>query len=131
VKPELRALQKTESLYIDGAQFAPLRMTVLEGHPSAGEVFLKPMMVGQDMLLVEIAEKAGVAVPAHAHDDHESVVYLIKGRMTIVIGDQTFEAKAGDVWRHPVGMSHSSVAIEDSVAIEVKSPPRKTWNLSD
>ena len=126
-----RALQKTESLYVDGAKFAPLRMTILEGHRSEGDVFLKPMMVGEDMLMVEIFEKAGVAVPAHSHDDHESVVYLVKGRMTIVIGEETFEAKAGDVWRHPIGVSHSSISLEDSVAIEVKSPPRKTWSSSD
>ena len=89
------------------------------------------MMVGNDMLLIEITEKAGVRVPSHSHDDHESVVYLIKGRMTLTIGDQTFEAKAGDVWCHPIGVSHTSVTLEDSVAIEIKSPPRKTWNLNN
>ena len=63
--------------------------------------------------------------------DHESIVYLVKGRMTLTIGDKTFEAKAGDVWRHPIGVSHTSVALEDSVAIEIKSPPRKTWNFNN
>ena len=123
-----RQLQPTTELHVDGARFEAIRMAVLEGHASAGEVQLKPMMVGNDMLLVEIAEKAGVQVPAHSHDDHESVVYLISGRMSLTIGDKTFEAKAGDVWRHPIGVSHSSIALEDCVAIEVKSPPRKTWN---
>ena len=69
--------------------------------------------------------------PAHAHDDHESIVYLIRGRMELVIGDETFVAQAGDAWRHPIGVPHSSVALEDCVAIEVKSPPRKTWNLEE
>jgi len=126
-----RAMQQTECLYVNGAGFDAIRMAVLEGHASGGEVHLKPMMVGKDMLLVEISEKAGVQVPAHSHDDHESIVYLIKGRMSLVIGDKTFEAKAGDVWRHPIGVSHSSVALEDSLAIEVKSPPRKTWNIDN
>ena len=126
-----RALQKTQELYVDGAKFTPIAMSVLEGHDSVGEVHLKPMMVGNDMLLIEITEKAGVRVPSHSHDDHESVVYLIKGRMTLTIGDQTFEAKAGDVWRHPIGVSHTSVTLEDSVAIEIKSPPRKTWNFKN
>ena len=125
---DARQLQPTPDLHVDGARFEPVRMAVLEGHASAGEVQLKPMMVGKDMVLVEIAEKAGVQVPAHSHDDHESVVYLISGRMSLTIGDKTFEAKAGDVWRHPIGVSHSSIALEDCVAIEVKSPPRKTWN---
>ena len=123
-----RALPKTPTLFVDGAAFAAVQMTMLEGHGSAGHVELKPLMVGDDMLLVEIFEKAGVSVPAHSHDDHESIVYLIRGRMRLTIGDQTFEAKAGDVWRHPVGVMHTSVTLEDCVAIEIKSPPRKTWN---
>ena len=76
-------------------------------------------------------DTVGVRVPAHAHDDHESIVYLIRGRMELVIGDETFVAQAGDAWRHPIGVPHSSVALEDCVAIEVKSPPRKTWNLEE
>lgn len=126
-----RALEKTAQVYVDGAKFTPIAMSVLEGHDSVGEVMLKPMMVGNDMLLIEIHEKAGVRVPAHSHDDHESVVYLVKGRMNLTIGDETFEAKAGDVWRHPIGVSHTSVTLEDSVAIEIKSPPRKTWNFKN
>ncbi len=46
----------------------------------------------------------------------------------LMVGEQTFEARAGDTWRHPVGVPHSSVALEDCLAVEVKSPPRKTWN---
>ena len=124
-----RFLPMTPTVFVDGANFAPVRMSVLEGHGSVGHVDLKPLMVGQDMLLVEIFEKAGVSVPAHSHDDHESIVYLIRGRMRLTIGDQTFDAKAGDVWRHPIGVMHTSVTLEDCVAIEIKSPPRKTWNM--
>ena len=109
----------------------PVPMKALEGHDSNGRVDLKPLMVGNDMLMVEIFEEAGVRVPAHAHDDHESIVYLIRGRMELVIGDETFVAQAGDAWRHPIGVPHSGVALEDCVAIEVKSQPRKTWNLEE
>lgn len=123
-----RILPRTESLFVRGADYSPVRMQALEGHGSAGRVDLKPFMVGDDMLMVEIFEEAGVRMPEHTHDDHESIVYLVRGRMELTIGDKTFIAQAGDVWRHPVGMPHSSVALEDCTAIEVKSPPRKTWN---
>jgi quercetin dioxygenase-like cupin family protein len=124
----IRTLPTTASLFVEGAKFPPVRMKVLEGHASSGQVDLKPLMVGDDMLLVEISEQAGVRVPAHSHDDHESIVYLIRGRMELVIGDKTFVAQGGDAWRHPIGVPHSSVALTDCLAIEVKSPPRKTWN---
>jgi quercetin dioxygenase-like cupin family protein len=126
-----RTLPPTARLLVKGRGFPAVRMDVLEGHASSGVVDLKPLMVGQDMLLVEIFEQAGVRVPAHSHDDHESIVYLIRGRMELTIGDEVMIAEAGDVWRHPVGVSHSSVTLEDSVAIEIKSPPRKTWNPAE
>jgi quercetin dioxygenase-like cupin family protein len=102
----------------------------LEGNATAGNVNLKPLIVGQDMLMVEIFEPAGVRIPAHSHDDHESVVYLIKGRMKLEIGEKTFVAQAGDAWIHPIGVMHSSEALEDCIAMEVKSPPRKTWEAA-
>lgn len=124
-----RTLPRSTSLCVHGAQLAPLRMMALEGQDSSGVVDLKPLMVGEAMVLLEIFEQAGVTVPMHTHNDHESVVYLVKGRMHLVIDEEVFEARAGDTWRHPIGVPHSSVALEDCLAVEVKSPPRKTWNI--
>jgi quercetin dioxygenase-like cupin family protein len=123
-----RTLPRTEGFFAAGEAIPSVRMRVLEGHASAGHVELKPLLVGGEMLMVEIFEQAGVRVPEHVHDDHESVVYLVKGRMRLVIDGQEFVARAGDAWIHPRGVPHWSEALEDCVAIEVKSPPRKTWN---
>lgn len=122
-----RQLSPTPDLYVQGNIFPSIRMKVLEGHASEGEVDLKPMLVGEDMLMVEIHEKAGVIIPEHTHDDHESLVYLVSGKMKLYIGDEEFIATAGDAWRHPIGVPHWSETLEDSIAIEIKSPPRKTW----
>ena len=122
-----RILPRTQGFLADGEKLPIVRMGVLEGQASAGHVELKPLLVGNDMLMVEIFEKAGVRVPEHSHDDHESLVYLVKGRMKLVIGGKAFVAKAGDAWIHPKGVSHWSETLEDCLAIEIKSPPRKTW----
>jgi len=123
-----RILPRTQGFLADGEKSPTVRMGVLEGRASAGHVDLKPLLVGNDMLMVEFFEKAGVRVPEHSHDDHESVVYLIKGKMKLVIGGEGFVAKAGDAWIHPKGVPHWSEALEDCLAVEIKSPPRKTWN---
>lgn len=123
-----RILAKTEGFFASGATVPAVRMGVLEGHASAGQVDLKPLLVGSEMLIVEIFEKALVRVPEHTHDDHESVVYLVKGRMKLVIDGNEFLAQAGDAWIHPKGVPHWSETLEDCLAIEIKSPPRKTWN---
>lgn len=125
---EPRILPKTRNFLAEGSKLPTVRMGVLEGQASAGQVDLKPLLVGEDMLMIELFEKAGVRVPEHSHDDHESVVYLVKGRMRLVIDAKEFIAQAGDAWIHPKGVKHWSETLEDCLAIEIKSPPRKTWN---
>lgn len=125
-----RMLPRTRTHFMSGRDFPAIRMGDLEGRKTAGNVELKPMIVGRDMLMVEIFEPAGVCIPAHTHDDHESVVYLVRGRMRLTIGDETFEARAGDAWIHPQGVVHASEALEDCIAVEIKSPPRRTWETA-
>lgn len=126
-----RSLLKTPTLCVQGAALPTIAMQALEGQASTGRVDVKPMMVGDAMLMVEFFQQAGVRIPEHAHDDHESIVYLLRGRMELAIGAARFVAQAGDAWRHPVGVPHSSVALDDCLAVEVKSPPRRTWNSGD
>ena len=122
-----RLLPKSAGVFFPGAATPVDRMTTLEGAASAGELTIKPLVVGDDMLLIELFEAKGVRVPEHAHDDHESIVYLVKGSMRLVIDGREFIARAGDAWLHPRGVPHWSETLEDCVAIEIKSPPRKTW----
>jgi quercetin dioxygenase-like cupin family protein len=122
-----RLLPKSAGVFFPGAAAPVDRMTTLEGAASAGEMTIKPLVIGDDMLLIELFEAKGVRVPEHTHDDHESIVYLVKGSMRLVIDGREFIARAGDAWLHPRGVPHWSETLEDCVAIEVKSPPRKTW----
>ena len=123
-----RLLPKSAGVFFPGAAAPVDRMTTLEGAASAGEMTIKPLVVGDRMLLIELFEAKGVRVPEHAHDDHESIVYLVKGSMRLVIDGREFIARAGDAWLHPRGVPHWSETLEDCVAIEIKSPPRKTWS---
>ncbi|MFM9883951.1 MAG: cupin domain-containing protein [Burkholderiales bacterium] len=86
---------------------------------------VKPLIVGNDMLLLEIFQRKGLKVPQRQHDDHVSVPYLVTGKMWPWIDGKEFTVGPGDSWTHPRGVPHNSEALEDSVAIEVKSPPRK------
>jgi quercetin dioxygenase-like cupin family protein len=122
-----RLLPKSAGVFFPGRSAPVERMGALEGATSPGEVTIKPLVVGDGMLLIELVEAKGARVPEHTHDDHESIVYLVKGSMRLVIDGREFVAHAGDAWLHPRGVPHWSEALEDCVAIEVKSPPRKTW----
>ena len=85
-------------------------------------------MVGNNVLLMEAHREKGLVDPEHAHDDHESICYLVRGRMRVVIDGKEFIAQPGDVWRHRLGVSHYHETLEDSLQIEIKSPARKTWD---
>ena len=84
---------------------------------------LKTLVHGERTLFAEFRLSEGSALPSHAHP-HEQTGYLVRGRMRLAIGGQTFDARPGDSWCIGGGVAHSAQALEDSVAIEVFSPVR-------
>lgn len=121
-----RALSPSPEPFVRGSTVREVPITAIEGRP-LGNMALKPMIVGDDMVCLEINLKKGTASPEHIHHDHESICYLAKGKLRCVIDGREYFAQAGDVWVHRAGVPHFHEALEDSVQIEIKSPPKKTW----
>ncbi len=122
-----RKMAPTTKPFIKGGEVATVEVSTLEGKALQRALALKPMLVGRDMMFMEISRPKGMIDPEHAHDDHESICYLVSGRMRVVIGAEEFEAGPGDVWIHAPGVPHYHEILEDSLQIEIKSPPRRTW----
>lgn len=99
----------------------------IEGHAGYSGVMFKPMIVGNDMVFLEIHRPKGLIDPEHAHIDHESICYLVSGRMRCVIDGSEFIAEPGATWMHLPGVKHWHETLEDCVQIEVKSPPKRSW----
>jgi quercetin dioxygenase-like cupin family protein len=100
----------------------PVRVSAVEGKPTyGGDLLVKPLMKGDEMTFLEITYAAGVGAPLHTHT-HESVVYVIKGKVKSTVGAEEFILGPGDVGRHPKGVLHGLEAIENSVVVEIKSP---------
>jgi quercetin dioxygenase-like cupin family protein len=99
----------------------------VEGAVEQGDLKVKVLMVGENMVVLSAWRGRGLVDPVHQHDDHESIATLVYGRLKMRIGEQEFIAEAGDVWRHPRGVPHSSEALEECLQIEIKSPAIKTW----
>ncbi len=123
-----RRLPATENVFVRGDSVAADRVSAIEGATEAGDLAIKPLMVGDDVLFMEVHRGKGLIDPEHAHHDHESICYLVKGRMRVVIAGEEFIAHAGDIWKHRPGVLHYHEALEDCVQIEIKSPPHKTWS---
>jgi quercetin dioxygenase-like cupin family protein len=126
--PPERKLDPTPGYFVHSKDVRVERITAVEGVvEDASRLTLQKLLVGQDMVMVSAFKGKGMQDPMHQHDDHESVAYLLSGRMRVVIGGTEFIAEPGTAWIHPRGVPHFSEALEDSVQLEIKSPPRKTW----
>lgn len=122
-----RYLEPTKGFFTTLAALAPERLGAVEGVQPKGKVVVRRAMVGQDILMLHVVREKGLIDPLHQHDDHETVAYLIRGRLRLVIGDEEFIAEPGTSWIHPRGVPHFSEALEECEQLEIKSPPRKTW----
>ncbi len=93
----------------------------IEGLPVIGDVWMKVLMVGDEMLMLQINYPTGSASPLHKHQ-HESECYVISGKLRAIVANDEFVLETGDSCRHPTDVMHSLEAIEDATIIEIKSP---------
>ena len=104
------------------ASVPQIRVTAIEGTPVlGGAILVRPMMKGAEMTVLEIFYPKGVASSLHSHT-HESMIYVVKGRLKGSIDGVACEMAAGDSCRHPAGVMHAVEALEDALIVEVKSP---------
>jgi quercetin dioxygenase-like cupin family protein len=104
------------------AEVKAVAVRAVEGKPMyGGEMLVKPLIKGDEMTFLEIHYAAGVGAPLHTHT-HESIAYVVKGKVKSTVGSQEFIMGPGDVCRHPKGVLHGLEAIEESVVVEIKSP---------
>jgi unsaturated pyranuronate lyase len=118
----ISSLCEVNMLRMENAQVDSQPVGTIEGQPNTGIFFVKPLMRGESMTLLEVRVRAGVASPVHSHS-HESLIYVVSGRLKTIIDNETFVLGPGDVCRHPCAVAHRVEALEDAVFVEVKSPP--------
>ena len=101
---------------------AALAVSAVEGKPTyGGDLLVKPLIKGDEMTFIEIRYAAGVGAPLHTHT-HESIAYVVKGKVKSTVGNEEFIMGPGDVCRHPAGVLHGLEALEESLVVEIKSP---------
>lgn len=123
----MREMARTTHYWVHAKDVAPEKLADVEGVKPQGDVSVKVLHVGEELLVLEVRRSKGLIDPVHKHDDHETTGYLISGRMRVIIGDEEFIAEPGTSWVHPRGVEHYSEALEDCLQLEIKSPPKKTW----
>jgi quercetin dioxygenase-like cupin family protein len=71
--------------------------------------------------------KKGVVVPTHQHPN-EQVANILHGALKFVLGGEEVTVRAGQALCIPPNLPHSAEALEDTLAIDVFTPPRADWH---
>ncbi|RJR23722.1 MAG: cupin domain-containing protein [Desulfobacteraceae bacterium] len=87
---------------------------------------IRTMVYGEKTHMCEFKLKKGALLPRHSHP-HEQTGFVFSGHIIINIAGEDFDAGPGDAWCIAGGVEHKADVLEDSVIVEVFSPPRDDY----
>ncbi|NLD57843.1 MAG: cupin domain-containing protein [Methanomicrobiales archaeon] len=90
---------------------------------AAPGILRKTLVHGDHTMMTRFLLTKGALLPRHSHPE-EQTGCLISGHMILTIGNDAYEIHPGDSWTIPGNVEHHAKIVEDSVALEVFSPPR-------
>ena len=120
----------TTNLYVSrGADSRIIVVKSIEGRATyGGGLMANPLIMGEHMTSSEITFTNGTGAPVHVYA-HESLVYMVRGRIKTTIGEEDLILELGDTFLHPTGMPQTVEALEDSTMVEIKSPAPDITNF--
>jgi quercetin dioxygenase-like cupin family protein len=87
------------------------------------------IITGERVMLTHVYLKRGAVVPLHSHDN-EQLTYILEGALRFWIGgdgSEVFDVRAGEVLHIPPNVPHKAEALEDTLDVDIFSPPRQDW----
>ena len=87
------------------------------------------LVSGERVMLAHVYLKKGCIVPKHSHEN-EQITYILEGALRFWIGEdgaQEVIVRAGEVLTIPSNVVHKAEALEDTLDVDVFSPPRQDW----
>jgi quercetin dioxygenase-like cupin family protein len=93
------------------------------------DVISRRLITGDDMMIAHVYLKKGALVPQHSHHN-EQITYILSGALHFWIGaDRGREVivREGEVLHLPSHVPHEARALEDTLDVDVFSPPRQDW----
>lgn len=89
----------------------------------------RKLITGDRMMLAQVFLKKGCIVPRHQHHN-EQLTYILSGALRFWIGEdeaRVQDVRAGEVLYLPSMVWHKAEALEDTLDLDVFSPPREDW----
>jgi len=90
------------------------------------------LFTGERMMLAQVYLAKDAIVPWHSHEN-EQLTWILSGALRFLIGHegtddvQEVVVSAGEVLFIPSNLPHRAEALEDTVDVDIFSPPRQDW----
>jgi len=87
------------------------------------------IITGERMMLTHVYLKKGGIVPKHSHEN-EQLTYVLEGALRFWLGEDQMDervVRSGEVLVIPSNLPHKAEALEDTLDVDVFSPPRQDW----
>ena len=84
----------------------------------------------ETMTVARMHLQKGCLVPEHSHHN-EQISMVEQGSLRFKVDGAERVVGAGESCPHPANIPHSVQALEDSVAVDLFSPPREDWIRGD
>jgi len=90
------------------------------------------LFTGERMMLAQVYLDRGAIVPWHSHEN-EQLTWILSGALRFLIGEEGSDdvldvvVSAGEVLYIPSSVPHRAEALEDTVDVDIFSPPRQDW----
>lgn len=86
----------------------------------------RKVITADRMMIAHVLLKKGSFVPTHQHEN-EQITYILKGALKFEINGKEIIVREGDVLTVPSNVPHAATALEDTLDLDVFSPPRQDW----
>ena len=106
---------------VKNSEVSARSIKVVEGKETHCDIRMKLMKSGEQMNLLEIKYAPGAGAPLHVHQ-HETLCYVVEGKVRVTVADEVFELGPGDACIHPAGVPHGIEGVEQATVLEIKSP---------
>lgn len=93
------------------------------------ETLQRRLITGERMMLAHVYLEKGCIVPKHSHEN-EQLTYILEGALHFWLGEDESEeviVRSGEVLVIPSHLPHKAVALEDTLDVDIFSPPRQDW----
>ena len=84
---------------------------------------------GESTMVAHVYLEQAAIVPEHSHHN-EQITYVLKGKLRFWVGDdfaEVVDVGEGEVLHLPSNVPHKAEALEETLDVDIFSPPRQDW----